>query len=285
MICIQILREPRVLTALSMGFLYHLAYYAQHTYLYIGLIVRHGESADAAVRIVGLYTFTSTLVGLCMGIIISITRDLRWYLRFGAIFYLASFVLQYTRPSGADNIGHITVTCSQILLGIAGGLFPFPAMAFIQGARDHTQLSTLIGAYLTACRVGGGVGQSLAGAIWTNALKPRLHEVLDSEISKPGVDLAYNIPTMISDMYAWDTPVRMVFVKVYAQSHRYLCAVGIIASALLIILAFMIRDASLEGPPENGRAEPLPRSGDETELRESSKKGLTLPSSRLPIFM
>ncbi|KAL1609919.1 ferrioxamine B transporter [Paraconiothyrium brasiliense] len=191
---IQLLGERRILTALCMGFLYHLAYYVQHTYLYIGLRIRYDDEKDSAIRIVGLYTFTSTLVGLFIGVIISITRDLRWYLRFGAMFYLLSFVVQYIRPSGLDNISHLAVTSSQILLGIAGGLFPFPAMAFVQGARDHTQLATLIGAYMTACRVGGGIGQLLAGAIWTNALRPRLHEYLDPMMTDFQIDMVYANP-------------------------------------------------------------------------------------------
>lgn len=164
-----------------MGFLYHLAFYVQQTYLYIGLIVRYGESKDAAARTIGLYAFTSTLFGLLMGVVISIQRDVRWYLRCGAILYLSSFIIQLVRPSGADNVNRLAVTCSQIILGVAGGLFPLPAMAFVQAAREHAQLATLIGAYMTACRMGGGIGQALVGK-YTNY---KVNEVLWDEESFP----------------------------------------------------------------------------------------------------
>lgn len=111
----------------------------------------------------GLYAFTSTLFGLFMGIIISINQDVRWYLRIGAMLFLSSFILQMIKPAGIDNAARLSIICSQLLLGIAGGLFPFPAMGFVQAGREHAQLSTLIGIYMTACRVGGGVGQALVG--------------------------------------------------------------------------------------------------------------------------
>ena len=98
-----------------------------------------------------------------MGVIISINRDVRWYLRFGATFFLASFVLQLIYTDGKDTRSRLAATCSQILLGVAGGMFPFPALAFVQAAREHAQLSTLIGSYMTACRLGGGMGQSVVG--------------------------------------------------------------------------------------------------------------------------
>ncbi|KAJ4350238.1 ferrioxamine B transporter [Didymosphaeria variabile] len=268
-----------------MGFLYHLAYYAQHTYLYIGLRIRYDEEKDSAIRIVGLYTFTSTLVGLFFGVIISITRDLRWYLRFGAIFYLVSFVVQYTRPSGVDNISHLAVTSSQLLLGIAGGLFPFPAMAFVQGARDHTQLSTLIGAYMTACRIGGGIGQLLAGAIWTNALRPRLHEYLGQMMTDFQIEMVYANPGDVDAPSG--SPLRMAIVGAFVESHRYLCAVGIVASTLLIILAFLIRDASLEVPQDDEGTELGSLSPESTQHKAALETATPRPlrPSRFPILM
>lgn len=282
----QLLWEKRIVTALIMGFLYHMAYYVQSTYLLIGLGIRYNNDEDSSARIVGLYTFTSTLVGLFIGVIISITRDLRWYLRFGAIFYLASFVLQYARPSGADNISQLAATCSQVLLGIAGGLFPFPAMAFVQGARDHTQLSTLLGAYMTACRVGSGVGQSLAGAIWTNALLPRLYGSLERIITENEIDMLYAMPTAHEELYPWDSPPRALMVEAFVESHRYLCAIGIIASTLLIILAFLVRDASLDALQEDEEIELKPRP-DDTQLKEASETATPRPlhPSRHPILM
>jgi SIT family siderophore-iron:H+ symporter-like MFS transporter len=282
---IQLLGERKILTALIMGFLYHLAYYVQYTYLYIGLGIRYAIDDENSTRIVGLYTFTSTFVGLFIGVIISITRDLRWYLRFGAMFYLASFVIQYTRPSGKDNVSHLAVTCSQVLLGIAGGLFPFPAMAFVQGARDHTQLSTLIGAYMTACRVGSGIGQSLAGAIWTNALRPRLYKRLEG--LDVNIEILYAIPTAHEELYPWDSILRRPIVDAFVDSHRYLCAVGIIASTLLIILAFLIQDASLEVPQADEEVELGPRSEGNVEPKEAmeTRQPLPLRPSRHPIIM
>ncbi|KAJ4305355.1 ferrioxamine B transporter [Kalmusia sp. IMI 367209] len=287
----QLLRQKDILTALAMGFLYHLAYYVQHTYLYIGLLVRYDESANAAARITGLYTFTSTFVGIFMGIIISITGDLRWFIRWAAILYLISFTIQIVHPGGNGNGAQFAVSCSQILLGIAGGLFPFPAMAFIQAARKHAHLATLIGAYMTACRMGGGIGQALAGAVWTNVLKISLHKALLGMISESEIGMAYAVPTQFIIYYPWGTRARTTAVDAYIESHRYLCAVGIIASTLLVVLAFLIQDASLEGPQNNESTvdiELQSPSGGDVELKEMSRPKRTpapLQRSRLPVIM
>ncbi|KAF1974800.1 MFS general substrate transporter [Bimuria novae-zelandiae CBS 107.79] len=286
----KFLGEKKVLMVLIMGFLYHLAYYAQHTYLIVGLLVRHDESMRAAQRTVGLYPFISTLFGVFLGAIISVTQDVKWFLRIGAILFLTSFILQMIRPAGLDNGNRLAVAGAQVLLGIGGGLFPLPAMALVQAGREHAQLSTLIGAYMTACHLGGGIGASIAGTIWTNVLKVSLHKInhphgggKQENFVSVG-DHVFQVPQMVTFRWPWDTNPRMLIVGIYVQTHRYLCLVGIIASTLLIIVAFMVRDGLLKGPQKDEQTEDLELQEGVEATEPSLPPPRPLRPSRLPIL-
>ncbi|KAF1972294.1 hypothetical protein BU23DRAFT_569287 [Bimuria novae-zelandiae CBS 107.79] len=81
-----------------------------------------------------------------------------------------------------------------------------------------------------------------------------------------GKKSAINTSASSSTQRAWPcsrtyTPMaryaRTLIVCVHVQTHRYLCLVGIIASMLLIIVAFMVRDGSLKGPQKDEQSENL----------------------------
>lgn len=80
--------------------------------------------------------------------------------------------------------------------------------------------------------------------------------------------------------------MRDRIVKIFVESHRCVCAIGIIASSLLIILAFLIKEAPLEGP-KNDESTELGDSAGGIELKEVVGTPVTpspLHRSRHPIL-
>lgn len=281
--CEQLLRETRVWRILGMGFSYHLAYYVQHTYLYFNLIMSYDESIETAGRITGLYTFTSTLIGVFIAIIVSMTRDLRWYLRWASMLSTAAFVIQISHPAGIDNGSRLAPVASQIVLGVAGGLFPLPAMALIQAAKKPAHLATLIGAYMTACRIGGGIGQALAGAIWINGLRPRLQRhISDGHL----LEKAYGNPSEYVALHPWGTKGRSLVVVAYSDMSRYFSSIGIMFCVVLMVLSFTMKETSLvdvERHAQVFRTPSLPQ-GRRRRSRLTENQ-IELQYSRLPVIM
>ena len=124
----------------------------------------------------------------------------------------------------------------------------------------------------------------MAGAIWINVLASRLHRELDPIVGEEfPANYVFLMPQFINKLYPWDTPLRVRVVSIYVQTHRYICTTGIIASVLLMVLAFLIKDASLEGPQED---EGTGSNSGDIELKEGVRVEpvATLRPSRLPIL-
>lgn len=84
--------------------------------------------------------------------------------------------------------------------------------------------------------------------------------------------------------YPWDTPLRQVLVDIHVEVHRYVCATGIIASALLVILAFYIKEASFNGRGRDESPGTCSTTKDDVELQEGMRSTTRLRPSRHPIL-
>lgn len=109
----------------------------QGDFLYTVLVVGFDESIKSATRILGLYSFSSVLTGVILGAIIFRVRRLKPFIVAGTCLYLAAFGLLIYFRGGAGSKNHAGIIGGQILLGIAGGMFPYPAQASIQAATKH----------------------------------------------------------------------------------------------------------------------------------------------------
>jgi len=114
----------------------------QSEFLYTILVIAFDESIKSATRITTLYSFASTITGLIVGGIVFKVGRLKPFIVAGTCLFVVAFglLINYRGESGASsNSGMIG---AQICLGIAGGMFPYPAQASIQAATKHERKCT-----------------------------------------------------------------------------------------------------------------------------------------------
>jgi SIT family siderophore-iron:H+ symporter-like MFS transporter len=139
--------EPNMTTAWSV----------QADFLYTVLQVGFNESVKSATRItsmyryvshnnrlsrsfINLYSFASVITGVIVGLVIFRVRRLKPFVVFGTCLFMVAFGLLIHYRGGSSSHGGIIG--AQLLLGIAGGLFPYPAQASIQAATKHERTTT-----------------------------------------------------------------------------------------------------------------------------------------------
>lgn len=103
-----------------------------------------------------MYSFTSVLVGLSLGIIARYIRRLKWIIVSGTLLFLVAMgVLVYYRGGGSDGSANISgMIGGQFLLGFAGGMFPYPTQALVQAASAHEHVAVITALYLSIYNVG-----------------------------------------------------------------------------------------------------------------------------------
>jgi SIT family siderophore-iron:H+ symporter-like MFS transporter len=250
----HLLKDRAVWGALGIAVMLNTAWYLQGDYLYTVLIVGFNESIKSATRISSLYSFTSVLTGPCVGIVVFFVRRLKPFIMFGTVLFLVAFGLLIRYRGGAGASSHSGIIGAQVLLGIAGGLFPYPAQASIQAATKHEHVAVITGLFLASYNVGSALGNTISGAIWTNTLPQELNRRLTNATLAAS---AYADPFTFAMTYPMATPERKAVVESYKAAQRLLCITGICLCVPLIAFSLVIRNPRLTDTQSLPNAEKL----------------------------
>lgn len=221
------------------------AWYCQGDYLYSVAIVAFGESVKSATRITSLYSFVSVITGVIVGTIVFFVKRLKPFIVFGTVLFLVAFGLLIRYRGGGSAGAHSGLIGAQILLGIAGGLFPYPAQASIQAATRHQHVAVITGLYLASYSIGAAFGNTISGAIWTQVLPGELNKRLafTGNATLPGI--VYGNPFAFIAVNPIGTPERDAVVAAYQHTQKLLCITGICLCVPLIALSLVLRDPKL----------------------------------------
>lgn len=141
MVPFRLLKDRGVWSALMVAIMLNTAWYMQGDYLYTVLQVAFDESVMSATRIISLYSFVSVITGLITGIIVRFVHYLKPFIIAGTALFTVAFGLLIKYRGGTGGANHAGIIGAQVLLGVAGGLFPYTAQASIQAATKHERTS------------------------------------------------------------------------------------------------------------------------------------------------
>lgn len=242
----RFLKDRGVWSPLAIATFMNFAYMMQGNYLYTVLIVAFDFSVTTATRITTLYMFTSFVVGPICGLLVYRIRRLKYFIVAGTILFLVGYGLLIRYRSGAGGSSRAGVIAAQVVLGVAGGLAPYASLASLQVSLKHEAMGVMTGLFLACHSIGDALGNSVAGAIWTQVLPSRLASNLSFQPNSTLAAQMYGNPFAIIAQYPIGTEVRTAIVDSYQYVQRYLCITGICLSIPLIGFAFCLRNPVLD---------------------------------------
>ncbi|KFZ17872.1 hypothetical protein V502_04377 [Pseudogymnoascus sp. VKM F-4520 (FW-2644)] len=246
MVPFRLLKDRGVWSALLVAIMLNTAWYMQGDYLYTVLIVAFDESVKSATRISSLYSFVSVITGIITGVVVRFVRYLKPFIVVGTALFTVAFGLLIHFRGGTGGANHSGIIGAQILLGIAGGLFPYTTQASIQAATKHEHLAVITALFLANYSVGGAFGNAISGAIWTQVLPSKLASKLSAVTPDASIAVsAYGDPFTFIASYAVGTPERAAVIGAYQETQRLLCITGICLSVPLIVFGLLTRNPKL----------------------------------------
>jgi MFS transporter, SIT family, siderophore-iron:H+ symporter len=251
----RLLKDRAVWAALGMAMMLNFAWTMQGDYLYTVLIVAFDESIKSATRITSLYSFASVITGALLGLIVFKVRRLKAFIVFGTTLFLVAFGLLIRYRGSPTTSSHAGIVGAQVVLGIAGGLFPFPGQASIQAATRHEHLAVITALYLSSYSIGSALGNTVSGAIWTQVLPKRLDLNLAQFGNATMAADVYGNPFAFTAVFPVGTPERGQVVEAYQHTQRLLCITGICLSLPLIVFSCLLRDPLLGKEQSRSEAE------------------------------
>ncbi|KAI9304702.1 MFS general substrate transporter [Cunninghamella echinulata] len=241
----HLLNNRGVLSCFVISFLLNGCWYLQGDYLFTVLRVSFDLSDEPATRIYSLYPLVAVIASIIAGLVIRYVRRAKWVAVIGAIIYILALGLMIKYRSSSEN-GIVGVTVAQVGLGLGGGLVYSIVQAIIQFETKHEHVAIITSLYLTVYTVGAAVGNSVAGAIWTNTLPGKLEENFMGFNNATALHSdAYGSPLTFIEKYPMGTPERSAMTGAYDYTQRILTITGCAMAVPLLIATLTLHDRLL----------------------------------------
>ncbi|KAL6883168.1 major facilitator superfamily domain-containing protein [Trichoderma longibrachiatum] len=242
----SLMKDRSVWAPMGIAVCLNFAWAMQADFLYTVLVVAFNFSITAATRITSVYSFVSVVVGVILGLVVYKVRRLKMFVIAGTCLFMVAFgLLIHYRGSTADS-ARIGVIAAQVVLGFAGGLFPYTAQASIQVGLKHENLAVMTGLFLALYNIGSALGNTVSGAMWTQILPQQLETRLAGINSTLAIE-AYGNPLAAIVPYPPGTPERDAIIDSYQYIQRLLTITGICICVPLIAFSLAIRNPKLTG--------------------------------------
>lgn len=246
----RILKDRQVIAALSVALLLNTAWYTQGDYLYYTLRVAFNQTIRRATWIQNIYTFVSVVIGCLVGLAVRYVRRLKYFAVAGTLLFVLAFGLLYRYRGGVETHELAGLVGAEVILGVAGGLFPYPVQALIQASVQHERTATVTALYLASYSIGSALGNTIAGGIWINTLPDHLLSRLEEAGVANAAEIASSVyadpETFIESAEgAIGTPAREAVMAAYGEVQRYLTITGLCISVLLVVASLCLRNPRL----------------------------------------
>ncbi|KAJ5972973.1 uncharacterized protein N7479_002891 [Penicillium vulpinum] len=238
----HLITDRTVIGACLLDITYQVSYYCWASYFTSYLQVVYNTSLTQAGYISAIFDFMDPIWLIGCGFLIRTTGRFKWLLCCALPLYLlASGLMIYFREPG-HNVGYMCMC--QIFLAVGGGTFILIEQVAVLAAASHEDYAAMLALLSTFGNIGGAVGSSVSGAIWTNTLPNKLREYLPDELKDQWSDIYESLDIQLS--YPVGSPARTAIQNAYAFSQRYMMIAGTAVMGLSIAWVLMMRNIKVQ---------------------------------------
>jgi MFS family permease len=239
----DLLKDRTVLGACILSAVLFIQFYIWDSYFSSFIQVVNNLNLTQTGYIVNIYSIGACFWALIAGWWIRVTGKFKAIaLYFGVPLTILGVALMIHFRQPDVNIGYI-IMC-QIFIALAGGTLVICEQIAVMAATSHQYIAVVLAIEGMFSSVGGAIGSTVAGAIWTGVFPVKLEEYLPED-SK---DL---VSTIYGDLYAQlsyevGSPVRDAINQAYGDAQRLM----LIASSVILVAGlasvFVWRDINVK---------------------------------------
>lgn len=244
----NLLNNRTVIGACLLDLTYQIAYYCWASYFTSYLQVVYNTSITEAGYIAAIFDVVSATWLLGAGYLMRVTGRYKWLLLCSVPLYmLAVGLMIYFRQPG-HNIGFICMC--EVFIGLGGGTMILIMQVSVTAASSHENYAAMLALLSLFGNIGGAVGNSISGAIWTNTLPAKLREYLPSETADLWEDIYNDLEVQLS--YEVGSPTRKAINAAYAMAQRNMLIAGTAIMAIAIGWVLMMKNIKLTKENNHG---------------------------------
>lgn len=239
----KVLASRTVLGACLLSASYQISYYSWNSYFTSLLQAVWNISISKAGYINNAFDIISGFWLIFVGLAIRKTARFKWIL-YGAvpIYILGEGLLIYFRTPGHGGIGLI-VMC-QIFMALGGSAIIICEQVAVLAAASHNDAASSLAILGVFGWIGGSIGDSVSGAIWTHTFSAALLKYLPEESLESFEDIYGSLDTQLA--YEVGDATRTAISHAYADAQTYMVAAGTAFMGLALIAVFVMRNIKLD---------------------------------------
>ena len=233
-----LLVDRTVLGACLCDLTYQIAYYCWASYFQSYLQVVFNLSISTSGYIGSTFDVVSGVWLLGVGYLIRKTGYFRWLLWIAVPLYLLGVGLMIHFRQPGMNIGYV-VMC-QIFIAFAGGTMIICQQVAVLSVASHNDAAAMLALLGLFGNVGGAVGNSISGAIWTHIFPDALQRLLPAETVGDWETIYEDLAVQLS--YEVGDPTRYAIQMAYAEAQSKMLIAGTAVMGLAIVCVAIIRN-------------------------------------------
>lgn len=238
----KMLRSRTVMGASLLGATYQIAYYCWNIYFTSYLQVVYDTSVAEAGYINSTFQVVSGVELLIVGFLIRWSGRYKWVLMWGVpLFILGIGLMIYFRMPNR-GIGFI-VMC-QIFTSLGGGVIIGGQQVAVAATVSHDEVAAAMAVLSFISTIGGAIGNSISGAIWTNTFPGKLQKFLPESVQDQWQSIYDDIDMQLS--FPVGSPERDAIIKTYASTQKLMLIAGTCIMALALGWMMMVKNVNLK---------------------------------------
>ena len=237
----EFLADRTVIGACLIDATYMISYYCWNSYFTSFLQVVSNLSMAEAGYVDSTFQVVSGFLLFIVGYLIHKTGRFKW------LFYIAvpiytfglGLMIHFRQPN--QYIGYI-VMC-EIFISIGGSVFILLVQMAVLAAVDHQHVAAVLAMLYVSGTMGGAVGYTISGTIWTNTFLKALQRNLPASALPDVMEIYSDLTVQLS--YPVGSPERIGIQKAYGYAQTRMLAAGIGIFGLCYIWMFLIRNLNV----------------------------------------
>ncbi|CAO2652177.1 Nn.00g004600.m01.CDS01 [Neocucurbitaria sp. VM-36] len=234
----DLLTSRSVLGACLLSFTYQISYYAWNSYFTSFLQVVTNLTLAEAGYVASTFDVLSGVLLLSVGLIISKTGYFRWLLFIAVPIYILGqgLMIYFRHPN--TSVGYL-VMC-QIFIAIGGAIIILCEQIAVMAAADHQHVASVLALLNIFGWLGGAVGSTISGAIWTNSFPQALMRLLPDDTLESFDDIYGSLDVQLS--YEKGSPARIAIEEAYGVAQKRMLIAGTAIMGFTLVWIFLIKN-------------------------------------------
>ncbi|KAF2404839.1 putative MFS siderophore transporter [Trichodelitschia bisporula] len=221
---------------------FQVGYYCWNSYYASYLQVVHGLTLAQAGYVSGVFDVISGVWCFVVGYLIRRTNHFKWLLMLAVPLDILGIGLMIHFRQPGTNIGYV-IMC-QIFIAFSGGTIILTQQVSIMSVAKHADLAAVLALLGLFGYIGGAIGNTISGAVWTHTMPDALAKYLPAEALANLTEIYDSLDVQLS--YEEGDPVRDAIIKAYGLAQRNMCIAGTAVMALSLIWVLMIKNVNVK---------------------------------------